>query len=228
MDIYTRIREFYDMLETSPLPSGAIALWFALLHTNNKARWAEWFTVASQVLTNRTGLTRSSIIRARNTLKQMGLIDFKPNGNNATSYTLFHFETATEQVAIQQPDNERTDYATATDTINKTNTKTKTNTNTPPKPPKGADERFDRFWAAYPRKTAKEPARKAFVKIKPDDALLETMLAAIGTHSLTDQWRRDNGQYIPHAATWLNQRRWEDDAQAEPDECVNWAVNHAY
>lgn len=27
------------------------------------------------------------------------------------------------------------------------------------------------------------------------------------------QWTKDNGQFIPHPSTWLNQSRWED----EPD-----------
>lgn len=38
------------------------------------------------------------------------------------------------------------------------------------------------------------------------------MLAALERQGKSDQWRRDGGQYIPHAATWLNGRRWEDEA----------------
>ena len=41
--------------------------------------------------------------------------------------------------------------------------------------------------------------------------MLETMIQAIEQHKRSDQWTRDNGQYIPHPATWLNQRRWEDE-----------------
>lgn len=81
---------------------------------------------------------------------------------------------------------------------------------TPPTP-RGGDVRFDQFWDAYPRKVAKEAARKAFAKHKPDDTLLTTMLSALETQKASDQWTRDNGQYIPHASTWLNQKRWEDE-----------------
>ena len=28
---------------------------------------------------------------------------------------------------------------------------------------------------------------------------------------MSAQWQRDNGQYIPHPATWLNQGRWDDE-----------------
>ena len=83
-------------------------------------------------------------------------------------------------------------------------------TNTP-KPPKGADGRFDKFWAAYPKKVGKFDAKKSFDKRKPDDQLLEVMLAAIRVQSNSDAWRKDGGQFIPNPSTWLNQGRWEDE-----------------
>ena len=52
---------------------------------------------------------------------------------------------------------------------------------------------------------------QSFEKIDPDAALLETMIAAIGKWKMTDQWNEAGGQFIPHPATWLNQRRWEDE-----------------
>lgn len=84
-------------------------------------------------------------------------------------------------------------------------------------PPTGSgvgvmDERFTAFWKAYPKKQGKKAAEKAFKKIKPSAALLETMLNAIGEQRASDQWRKDNGQFIPNPAKWLNQGRWEDEA----------------
>ena len=73
---------------------------------------------------------------------------------------------------------------------------------------------FDRFWGAYPRHQGKEAARKAWAKIRPDDALLAEMLAALERQRASDQWRRDGGQFIPYPATWLNGRRWEDEDAA--------------
>ena len=69
---------------------------------------------------------------------------------------------------------------------------------------------FDRFWAAYPRKVGKGAAERSFERIHPDAALLDGMLRAIETQRQSDTWQRG---YIPNPATWLNQRRWED----EPD-----------
>ena len=73
------------------------------------------------------------------------------------------------------------------------------------------DIRFDRFWAVYPRKVAKPDARKKFDKLNPDDELLEVMIQAVERQKQSDQWTKDGGQFIPHPATWINQRRWEDE-----------------
>lgn len=67
---------------------------------------------------------------------------------------------------------------------------------------------FDRFWNAYPKKVGKEAARKAMAKVK---APIETILTAIEQQKRSEQWAKDNGQFIPNPATWLNQGRWEDE-----------------
>jgi hypothetical protein len=61
----------------------------------------------------------------------------------------------------------------------------------------------------------KPKALAAFRKLKPDRALLDRMLEAIGQQKQSRAWRKDNGQFIPHSATWLNNRQWED--SVEPD-----------
>ena len=76
---------------------------------------------------------------------------------------------------------------------------------------KKMDILFDRFWSAYPRHEAKATARAEFDKLKPDEELLETMLAAIDKQKQSAQWQENGGQYIPHPRTWLHQRRWEDE-----------------
>jgi len=75
---------------------------------------------------------------------------------------------------------------------------------------------FDRFWQAYPRKTAKPQAAKAFARLRPDEPLLSRMLAALALQRQSSQWQRDDGQFIPHPSTWLNGRRWEDEVSAQP------------
>ncbi len=84
-----------------------------------------------------------------------------------------------------------------------------TNPNTNPNPTPQAD--FDAFWVAYPKKVDKAKARKAWDKLRPDEALLRRMLDAITTQKRSDQWTKDGGQFIPNPTTWLNGRRWEDE-----------------
>jgi hypothetical protein len=80
---------------------------------------------------------------------------------------------------------------------------------------------FEQFWDAYPRHVGKQAAAKVFAKLAPDDELLGMMLAAVKRQRQSEQWLRDGGQYVPHAATWLNGRRWEDEiplAASQPHE----------
>ena len=86
------------------------------------------------------------------------------------------------------------------------------NPNPNPKPTGAhAQEKFSRFWNAYPRHTGKQAAEKAFLKLNPDETLLGIMLQSLAVWSKSDQWTKDGGQFIPHPATWLNGRRWEDE-----------------
>ena len=83
-------------------------------------------------------------------------------------------------------------------------------------PSRARDGRFDVFWANYPRKVGKEAARKAFSRLSMTNELLSQMLSAIKQQCASPQWTKDNGQYIPNPATWLNQGRWEDVLPAAP------------
>lgn len=95
-------------------------------------------------------------------------------------------------------------------------TKSKTNSITPiaPKGAKRSDAEFEIFWNAYPTKVGKQPARKAFDKVKVP---VETLVAAIERQKCSSQWSKDGGQYIPNPATWLNQGRWTDELPEKPE-----------
>ncbi|KKW00239.1 MAG: hypothetical protein UY34_C0033G0012 [Parcubacteria group bacterium GW2011_GWA2_48_9] len=69
---------------------------------------------------------------------------------------------------------------------------------------------FTEFWTAYPRKTQKQIAFKSWCKVNPDPELRMKILTAIAQQSKSPQWTKDEGQFIPHPATWLNQQRWDD------------------
>ena len=73
------------------------------------------------------------------------------------------------------------------------------------------DQRFEMFWEAYPKKVGKTAALKAWNRVNPDDALYARIIASIAASKTSDQWRRENGRYIPNPLTWLNQGRWDDE-----------------
>ena len=74
---------------------------------------------------------------------------------------------------------------------------------------------FLKFWSAYPRHTAKSVAFASFERIEGHKELLPQMLEAVEREKKSKQWQRDNGEFIPIASTWLNQRRWEDEDETE-------------
>ncbi len=74
-----------------------------------------------------------------------------------------------------------------------------------------ASNYFNTFWGAYPKKKSKGQAEKAFQKLSPDEKLLSVMLSAIEKAKKSTDWLKEEGQYIPYPATWLNAKGWEDE-----------------
>ena len=70
---------------------------------------------------------------------------------------------------------------------------------------------FDSFWSSYPRRVSRSAAMKAWIKVDPSQH--EKIIQAIEHHKKSEQWKKDDGKFIPHPATWINQRRWEDELQ---------------
>lgn len=77
-------------------------------------------------------------------------------------------------------------------------------------------ETFAKFWNAYPRKTAKPRALKAFEKLQFSNGAFQHLLDALEAAKGSAEWRRDGGRFIPHPATWLNDRRFEDEPTQAP------------
>jgi len=69
-------------------------------------------------------------------------------------------------------------------------------------------ERFERFWACYPRGEDRISAVKEWDKLRADDDLLRVMGQALERQKASEAWRAGIG--IPYACRWLKHRRWED------------------
>lgn len=70
---------------------------------------------------------------------------------------------------------------------------------------------FNAFWEVYPRKVAKVVALRAFTKAKINADLLKQILANLRFMCNSAQWKKGNGQFVPYPASYINQRRWEDE-----------------
>ena len=68
---------------------------------------------------------------------------------------------------------------------------------------------FSDFWKLYPKRLAKEDARKAFKKLKMTDELFQQIAKAIKDQGLAT----GDLKFVPYPATWLNGKRWEDEVK---------------
>lgn len=136
-----------------------------------------------------------------------------------------NFARRSEQA--RQAISKRWDTDRNTDRITDRNTPSPTPTPTPkpsPTPQSVPPSEFSRFWAAYPKKRSKGQAEIAFSKVNPDEQLLVAMLAKIEQAKKSEVWTKDNGRFIPHPATWLRAKGWEDELPQEPREEDSWQM----
>lgn len=129
------INSFHDWLLTNSISSSARLLWFALMHYCNKTGWKREFNVAISALELDTGLSKQSIIRARNALQQSGRIIVRTRkGNQSAIYQMVPFayqygtqsntQSGTQTVAYHRG----TQNDTQSDTLPDTQADTQTDT----------------------------------------------------------------------------------------------------
>ena len=119
MNYLNELNAFYDWTLINNPSTGQIALWYALMQINNKCGWKEWFSVSNSILENSTGLSRSGILKARNSLKQCGLIDFNSKGTKSTSYKLFSISKSKQDSIQDSTQDRKQEREQKSNTINK-------------------------------------------------------------------------------------------------------------
>jgi hypothetical protein len=149
-----------------------------------------------------------------NELKAIGLIDgdkrLKPHGWEKRQYKS---DTSTERVKRF-----RERCSNVAGTVNETgsDTETEADTETETKQIKKTNKKsrsssladFDRFWSCYPKRVGRGSAEKAWLKAL-SIASADEIISVVEVYP----WG-DDKQFIPHPATWLNQKRWQDDLTA--------------
>jgi hypothetical protein len=74
------------------------------------------------------------------------------------------------------------------------------------------DDGFNQFYEAYPKKVGRDAALKSWQKVKPP---IDDVIYALAWQKQSEQWHKNNGQFIPNPSTYLNQGRWKDEAPVE-------------
>lgn len=73
---------------------------------------------------------------------------------------------------------------------------------------------FNDFWEVYPRKQAKGEAEMEWGQIDMDESLFQTIMEAVEKWKTSDDWKENDGKYVPHPSKWLKRKGWEDEVKA--------------
>jgi hypothetical protein len=76
---------------------------------------------------------------------------------------------------------------------------------------------FETFWKVYPRKKKKGDARKAWKQTEKIRPPLDRLVKAVIVARATQNWRDEDGRWVPYPATWLRAEQWEDVHEVEVD-----------
>lgn len=182
---------------------------FVLLCLANRADADDKCWPSQQLIADEVGITVRAVATHLAALEEMGLISrtTEHHGQGRGSSTTYRMhlrvafapeEFAPEKFAPEKSDSLHRKPASCQET-----------TLEPTEIYNRGCEGFTTFWRLYPRKVGRANAEKAFGKLKPLERVEATERLAL----FLPGWEARDREFIPHAATWLNGRRWED----EPD-----------
>lgn len=190
----------------------ALAIWIYL-----QTRSSDWKVIGSY-LQDRFSIGRDRYSKAMAYLKEIGLVSHEVVREEGTGKVLgrrviVHYEPNLQvseysvNRSVGSPNGGETDNYLIKDSSTQSRKKTDV-----ADAPELVD--FERFWSLYPRKVSKADAKKAWAKIKVTADLFDLMAKSLAAWTVSTDWTKDGGQFIPHASTWLNGKRWEDELPA--------------
>ncbi len=76
---------------------------------------------------------------------------------------------------------------------------------------RGTEMSFEQFWAAWPKSVRKGGKSVCLARWKKGlyDGCADQIVKHVEWMKTTDQWRKDNGAFIPAPLVYLNQQRWD-------------------
>ncbi len=237
MDYIRQINAFMSWTQFHEISDSEFRVYMAILHCSNRLFWNG--NIPNKSIENFSDKGKVQLTRIRKRLSELGLIEYE-NGKKGQTGTykikpLYKGEQICDTNSdinsvtnvLPNPDTNVDTYpVTNIDTNSVTIIKHKTenikqktkNISSPLTPQKQkSEERFDLFWKEYPKKKAKPEAKKAWDKLKVSDELFNRIMTAVAKQKQSRDWIKDNGQYIPYPATWLNRKQWEDETEIDTD-----------
>jgi phage replication O-like protein O len=177
---------------------------FVIRKTLGFRKKTDWISLDQFCLA--TGLNKPNVVRAINQALSMNLIIKKGNGKKATYGFNKIFSTwnmLPKKIIIIKNDNNS--LSKKIPTINNTINNTLSEIQTDP---------FGLFYLSYPKKEARQKALMSWKKLNPSGELFEIIMQAVEKQASRKKYLKTSGQFCPEwpmPATWLNQKRWEDE-----------------
>lgn len=72
-------------------------------------------------------------------------------------------------------------------------------------------ELFEKVWSVYPKQFKRQEALEEFCSLNVSAELADRMVKSIEQQKGQENWKIENGRYIPFLVNWLKNRRWEDE-----------------
>jgi len=184
----------------------------------------KWDAIAGSQLVKATGINKQNMHRALNALVEKNIVIKKDDGNIVKYCFNKNYKTwkpSSKKMTLPRASSKKMTSVIKKDdrsSSKKTDTKvdiTKVDI-TKEKNSSSNDfdvGHFDLFWEAYPRKVGKQECLKIWLNPKKKEIRpsIEELVRALKIQKQSEDWTKENGRYIPHPSTWLNQGRWDDE-----------------
>ena len=239
MNLLKQILAFNQRQMSNPLSAGQFILWHALLNVHNDCGKQEWFTVANLRLELFTGLSRQGIDKARNTLKQLGFIEYKSNGKKAAAYKINLLyndslqdslqdslpvslkdssQAVGKEVAEQLPNGWQN-----SGTLNKEKESKEKESKSNNISAKLLEKQFNALWDIYPRKERKNDAFKAYSKAIKKGVDHSTIQKGLQSYIEYVKGNHTETKFIKQGGTWFNQECWNDEYKIDSNPKTNYS-----
>jgi len=73
-------------------------------------------------------------------------------------------------------------------------------------------QNFNLFWESYPKKVGKKKAFAAW-KTHKCNPITAIIIKSVKAYINSKPWKKDEGEFIPHPTTYLNEHRWDDEVE---------------